>query len=140
MHDNIQLSSLPPVIHSLLQEHPYADTEHLVSVLCDRLRRDEDLLEALARYAIRQLELPQITMQRERAPALSRKMIQKAAKLAANHILLLNLPMPNGLRLRFCTGTYIAKLGGKLTLVGKRAGVKLVGDVFDEDSLRKLLG
>jgi hypothetical protein len=51
--------------------------------------------------------------------------------------LMLNMEMPNGKRLRFCDGNYVAKFGGGLAKAGKKAGRKLMGQVFDEDSLRK---
>ena len=71
--------------------------------------------------------------------AVREEKVEKVAKVAANQILLLNQEMPNGQRMRHCTGMYIAKLGGQYARAGKKAAHKLMGQVFDEQSLREYI-
>lgn len=135
------------IIKEIQDENPRASEKRLVQLLTDRMRDDDDALIAAAEYAVknaigaqqnyasraRYSPTPQQRAQREAE-------IEKAAKAGAAQILFLNFIQPNGKATRFCSGDYIAKLGGGWVKVGKKAGKKLVGQVFDEAALRKCMG
>jgi hypothetical protein len=56
-----------------------------------------------------------------------------------SQILLLNQEMPNGKRMRYCTGTEMAHFGRGYQRIAKKAGVKMVGQVLDENEVRQLM-
>ena len=65
--------------------------------------------------------------------ATSKRIVEQA------HIVLLDMTMPNGLKLRACTGTYCADVGAVwLRKLGDQAGSRLVGDVYTEKQLKKI--
>ena len=53
-------------------------------------------------------------------------------------MILLDFVMPNDKALRDCTGTEVAKFGGKFVEIGQKAGKRKVGAVLTDDDLRKL--
>ena len=53
-------------------------------------------------------------------------------------MILLDFVMPNDKELRDCTGTEVAKFGGKFVEIGQKAGKRKVGAVLTDDDLRKL--
>jgi len=66
--------------------------------------------------------------------------ITEAAKEVANKILLLNQEMPNGKRMRYCTGAEMAKFGKGYKRIAKKVGsTKIVGSVLDESQVRDLM-
>ena len=78
------------------------------------------------------------------------KQAQKLADAIAKHaetvrsikeqITLLNWEMPNGKRLRNCTGAECVECGGWLAKVGKKVGTtKRVGEVLNEKEVRAIL-
>jgi hypothetical protein len=135
--------SIRVVIRELQTEHPKANENRLVKLLQDRCRDDEDAFEACCAYAVKNNLSAQASYHRKpktsEERAAENASIQQAAKQIAEKILLLNIEMPNGKRLRFCTGTYIEKLGGGLAKAGKKAGAMIMGQVFDEKSLREII-
>lgn len=55
--------------------------------------------------------------------------------------IVLDLTMPNGKKLRDCTGHECTKLGGLFATIGKRVGAtKTVGDVLSEEDLAGMQG
>jgi hypothetical protein len=130
------------IFREIQEEHPKADDKRLVKILTERLMTDNDTAKAAAEYIVKNMMNVQRSYQSQSTPEQQAKRnaeISAAVKIGVNKILLLNYPMPNGQRLRHCSGTYIAKLGGAWTRVGKKAGTKLIGEVFDEDSLRECM-
>jgi hypothetical protein len=69
-----------------------------------------------------------------------RRRATRLAQEAVDKILLLNWRMPNDVPVRRCKGTYVAKVCGPLAKAGKKAGNKLMGEVFDENGLREFVG
>ena len=104
-------------------------------------------LEALEGYKRRQEERE---VQREvKAPPPQRtpeQIAERQAEIATavrkdiETILQLNQIMPNGKRLRYCTGIEVTAWGKGYAAIGKRAGHKLIGEVLDEQAVRNLLG
>lgn len=58
---------------------------------------------------------------------------------AIKQVALMDLMMPNGKKARDCRGTELVKFGGKWAKIGRQAGRKIMGTVFDEDGLRKIM-
>jgi hypothetical protein len=138
--------SIRVIIAELQSVHPKASEHVLLQKLRDLAREDDDVLDAFLAYGLRNTLASQEGYKvHERLVASESKeqrseTIAKAAKESATKVLLLNLEMPNGKRLRFCDGNYVAKLGGQFVKAGKKAGHKLIGQVFDENSLRECMG
>lgn len=53
-------------------------------------------------------------------------------------VVLLNLEMPNGKQMRYCTGTQMLGFGKHYQAIGKKCGSKMVGSVLNEDEVRRL--
>ena len=51
----------------------------------------------------------------------------------------MNWEMPNGKKLRHCSGDYVAKVCGPMSKAGKKAGRKTMDEVFSEQQLREYL-
>jgi hypothetical protein len=140
------------VIGEIQAEHPRANERRLIELVAERILEDDKARFAAAEYAVkhalsaqqgyaRQAATAQLSSPAQRAEyqAKQRTEIAEAAKYIANQVLWLNMEMPNGKRLRYCDGNYIASIGGKLAKAGKKAGRKLMGQVFDEESLCKFI-
>jgi hypothetical protein len=65
--------------------------------------------------------------------------LKNAAKSRIVEVVFLNMPMPNGKKLRDCTGAECLKFGGWLAEIGKRCGPRRhVSDVLSEDQVAKI--
>jgi|SRR5215469_195867 len=130
------------VFREIQQEHPRADEKRLIKLLTERISEETEVAKAAAEYIVKNM----LGTQRGYAQPTTEERAQRqteideAVKVGVNKILLLNYPMPNGQRLRYCTGTYLVKLGGAFARVGKKAGTKYIGEVFDENTLRECMG
>lgn len=139
--------AIQPIIKELRDEHPRANVDKLVKLLVERLREDDDALVALAEYAVRNaLNSLEGYVRRERAGVMPHQRIERAADIAAaakeavDRILLLNLEMPNGKRMRYCTGEEMGKFGAGYSRIAKKVGkTKCVGQVLDENGVRELM-
>jgi hypothetical protein len=52
---------------------------------------------------------------------------------------LLDLLMPNGVAMRYCTGTQMISFGSAYRAIGERVGDAMVGEVIVEHEVRELL-
>jgi hypothetical protein len=52
---------------------------------------------------------------------------------------LLDLTMPNGIAMRYCSGTQMAGLGRAYEKIAERVGAAMVGEVMVEAEVRALL-
>jgi hypothetical protein len=145
-HQSWHGDAIRVIVREIQEENPKANEKELVRLLGERISEDPHATKAAASYIIKNMVDAQRGYE-ERAKARAERnspqerakrtaAIAQAVQTGVNHILLLNFPQPNGKRTRHCTGTYIQKLGGAWERAGKQAGKKLLGDVFDEDSLR----
>lgn len=86
--------------------------------------------------------LPSESVVRRRVTPADRRRRKEEARKAVErirNIVLMDLEMPNGKKLRDCTGSDCTKFGGWLTLVGQKVGPRsLVGRKLTEDDLRNL--
>jgi hypothetical protein len=65
--------------------------------------------------------------------------VVKAAAAKARQTILLDLVMPNGKAMRFCTGDEMAKFGTAYSIIAERVGSVLVGEILVESEVRGLL-
>ena len=146
--------SIRPYIRDLQDQNPRASEGKLIALLAQLMRDDDEALVAAAEYAVHNALSVQVKYKRangEASPApgpsstpargpwmSSIERERERAKVVAK-MLLLNQEMPNGLKLRDCSGNYVAKLGGQYVKAGKKAGFKLMGRAFDEKSLREYI-
>jgi len=132
------------VIRELREKHPRADISRLARLLEDRVEKSPELLRQALEYVVantvRSLEKAEARTKAPAALAATKSQIDTAAAAITSQVLVLNMEMPNGKRLRYCDGNYVAQLGGALAKAGRKAGKKLMGQVFDEKSLRAAMG
>jgi hypothetical protein len=127
------------IFREIQQEHPRADEKRLVKLLTERISEEADAAKAAAEYIVKNMMNVQRAYSKKSTPEQRAKDKADIKTTIADRVqtfLLLNYQMPNGKRYRHCSGTYVATLGGAYKRVGKKAGSKLIGEVFDEDSLR----
>ena len=143
--DNIRV-----IWREIKEAHPKASLERLARILSERLRDDVDLLDAAADYIASNMEAALMRYgAKESAPVAPRKTEAERQRGAATRtatvesikqqIMLLNMEMPNGKRLRYCTGTEVLKFGDGFRRIGKKAGTKMVGSVLNENEVRALM-
>lgn len=130
------------IIFDLWEDNPKASRDKLTRLLYDRIGSDEDAGMSACDWLI---ALCEGSWRSNKERAEQNRKFQKAAEIRTEatietirqQFLLLNWQMPNGKRLRFCDGNYVASLGGALAKAGKKAGNKMMGEVFNEDDLRE---
>jgi hypothetical protein len=142
------------LLRRLIEKNPTTSEERLLTLFTDEVRENEGFLETLIEYWFTNnyRSLTRGTVE----PAVQAKAREeRQAKVAeikhrvAKHIerkaqiLLLDLTMPNGKKLRDCTGKECAELGRKtsawlVSLSQKLKPAQTVGEVFTEDKVRSL--
>jgi hypothetical protein len=135
----------------LQEQHPKAGERKLAQLLGDRARDDPEIFDAAMEYIAHNMlnaqegyvrrEQERVQLARPKRSAEERQQeneeLSRQAKEAAAKILYLNMEMPNGKRLRYCTGDYVAKVCAPLAKLGKKAGNKLMGQAYNEEDIRK---
>jgi hypothetical protein len=127
------------IFREIQQEHPRADEKRLVKLLTERIAKEPDAAKAAAEYIVKNMMNVQRAYAKPKSSEQRSKDKVEIETIVTDRVqkfLLLNYQMPNGKRYRHCSGTYVATLGGAYKRVGKKAGSKLIGEVFDENSLR----
>lgn len=135
------------LILELIQSNPKADHAKLVRLCDERLRDDDEYRASAADYivtnAVNALEAQKVRRQRE-APIAKAKVEAETKSMveAIKHqIIILNLEMPNGQRMRYCTGAQMEKFGGAFGRIGKKVGkTKRVGEVLSEKQVKEIMG
>jgi hypothetical protein len=103
---------------------------------------DKDAMIASAEYAIYNAIVSQQSYAKPPTPEERQQRAVQRQQTAAEHvakILYLNWEMPNSKKLRFCTGDYVAEHCAPLARLGKKAGSKLMGHVFNEEDIHKAI-
>jgi hypothetical protein len=138
-------------------DHPDTDHDAVVRLLAERIRNDDNLLVAAADYVVTNAEdALQAYERRAKNPPASpppseqvtlekkRQIDEKVEQIKAQ-VLMLNEIMPNGKRMRFCTGTEMVKMGNERSKegavwlrIGKKAGTQLVGQALNEEQVRAM--
>jgi hypothetical protein len=135
--------SIRVIIREIQVSEPKATETRLIALLCERMRDDDDALMAAAEYAVRNVLNSQehahanktATPMTSEKRAERREEIEKIAKQKVQ-ILYLNWQMPNGKLARYCTGKYVASVCTPMAKAGKKAGNKLMGQFYSEESLK----
>jgi hypothetical protein len=144
----------------LRNEHPRASRQDINKYLAEAAREDDDLLVAIATYAgdltqnaiedderrKRRREQEQERRSSEKAEKAEQQIQQAAEKIVAR-VLYLNELMPNGKRMRHCTGGEMIAMGRehqdvgrKWCKIGEKTGkTKAVGQVLDEKAIKALM-
>jgi hypothetical protein len=140
------------LLAEVIADNRNADENILRREFRARLRDDEEFFLAVADYAF-DAAFRALTEQKQRhAPTAEQRAATAAASAgrAAEHarvvkglteqILMLNLEMPNGKRMRYCTGSEMSTFGRAYEKIGRRVGkTKRVGEVLDEKQVRELM-
>ncbi len=140
-----QRDSIRTAIAELRDSNPKATEDRLIKLFAERMREDDELLNAAAEYAVINA-VNSIARASERPPAKPEERAARAEQQTAlvenikEQVMLLNLEMPNGKRMRWCTGAEMTKFGGAFTKIGKKIGAtKIVGQEMDEKQVRQLM-
>jgi hypothetical protein len=140
------------VIQGLRRQNPRASKSVLAEQLADELLDDRPLLLAVTSDLVHKALAPvkvkaksptlksAETARRQRAA--HRETETKVVKVAAEKLkeqVLLDLVMPNGIAMRFCTGTQMAGFGTAYQAIAAKAGDAMVGEVLVESEIKALL-
>lgn len=141
-----QRDSIRTTIAELRDANPQATEDRLIKLFAERMKEDDDLLNAAAEYAVinavnsiaRTTAVRQSAKPEERtARAQQQTMLVESIK---EQIMILNTEMPNGKRMRWCTGAEMVKFGGAFQRIGKKVGsTNTVGSVMDEKQVRQIM-
>jgi len=140
--------SVRDLLAEIITTNPQSSDRLLLEKFVEQLREDDDYFLAAAEYAF---DNAMRALRREQArptPQQRAELAAERAKHAAAHAklvsrikakVLLNLAMPNGKKLRDCTGEECRHFGGWCLRVAAKVGLaKLVGDVLSEQQVRAL--
>jgi hypothetical protein len=137
------------VVEELRRQSPRAGADRIAALLAKRIEEDHHLLVSASRFIAEKLLAAAATArQRQRAAPsptqrAERRIAERAeaTKIAAKvkETLLLDLLMPNGVPMRFCSGTQMAGFGKAYAKIGETVGDAMVGEVLVEHQVRELL-
>jgi hypothetical protein len=68
------------------------------------------------------------------------RQVVKAAAAKVRGQVLLDLVMPNGVAMRYCSGKQMSSFGGAYQAIGEKVGDAMVGEILVEHQVRELLG
>jgi hypothetical protein len=137
------------VIGELRHLHPRAGEGRLSELLAERLEEDRHLLLDASRILVHQIGASIAAAERLRraAPTPRQRASRKAAEQAqvraavtkVKEAVLLDLVMPNGIAMRYCSGTQMAGFGAAYEKIAAKVGDAMVGEVMVESEVKALL-
>jgi hypothetical protein len=136
--------SIRTLMVTLIDQYPGENDDGLIRRAIDKMREDEEWLVAAGEYAAMQT-LSTIHRRKEMAIDPVARQEHRAEQQAQiekikDQIMLLNLEMPNGKRLRYCTREDLAGFNkGYDRLVKKMKPLQMVGQAFNEDQVRAIM-
>ena len=122
--------------------------DRLAQMLAERIEEDRHLLLDASRLLVHQIVVVTETRKHQRkaasAPVRAARRVAdqaeaKAIAAKARQTILLDLTMPNGVAMRFCSGTQMAGFGTAYEKIAERAGTAMVGEVMVEAEVNALL-
>ena len=136
--------SIRTIYTEIKAQYPRYGHAALVRLLIDRMILDEEAIEAAADYIVTNLETSiaryTATNKESAAPQKPKVDLTPVVEAIKTQILLLNLEMPNGKRMRYCTGAEMNNFGMAYRRIAKKVGnTKMVGSVLNEKQVRELL-
>lgn len=139
-------TDMKELITRLRDEYPGAALDEIVRRFRERVRDNEEYLIACTEYAVVNTWNNMERLLRQSIVRPAPHIAQAAAQEREAKIqeisdrLLLNLEMPNGKRMRWCTGGEMKKFGGAYTRIGEKVGrSKTVGQVLSEDQVKAIM-
>jgi len=131
----------------LIEANPKAGTELLFLKWSDAVKDDEDYLDAALRHCFTNLlasvesgrPKPSRSKPSAARTAEQRRQAVEDLKQQARTAVILDFIMPNGKKLRDCTGAYAAQLGGAISRIA--AAVKpnqIIGKVLSDEQAQRL--
>lgn len=125
-------------------ERDYEDT--LLSIFRKRVYGNPEAIDTIVEYwfTVNYQRLKRTGESSESSKEERGEMIDKARSVVSAavareaNVLLLGLTMPNGKKLKFCTGDEVVSFGTRMSVLGKRAGSKKIGLVFTEEEVRRI--
>lgn len=139
------------LVSSVIAEHKGADEVNLRRAFREAVREDEEYFLAVSDYAW-DAAFRALTEQKKHArPSAEQRAASAAASAsrAAEHarvvkgiaeqVMMLNLEMPNGKRMRNCTGPEMAAFGKGYERIARKVGRKRVGEVLNEAQVREMV-
>jgi hypothetical protein len=140
-------ASMKELCLEIIRSHPSArkNEELLAKLFRERAENEREFLDAAVSYAVANtFNSLQRAVKNQAVARRTTEETQAAAKVliaTATQAILLNLEMPNGKRLRYCTGAEVGKFGAGYTKIAKKVGAtNMVGSVLNEQEVRKLMG
>jgi hypothetical protein len=138
------------IFREIQAENPSAGAERLARLLSERMEEDSDARLAGASYIVDNLLNSQKAYERREEPtrperkaptpeetAARKKQTEETVESIKSQILLLNMEMPNGKRMRHCTREEMQGFrSGYGRIIKKMKPGQTVGQVFDEASIR----
>lgn len=138
------------LLKRIIDRDPDAELDELGNEFWAEVRKNAEMLRTIVvdywlpnnyRSLVKPREDDQerLAKQQERAAAFKDKVTAKVEEITNEKakIMLLDMLMPNGKKLRHCTGTYCSQVGGWLSEVGRIVGHGKVGDALSEARLKK---
>lgn len=141
--------SVRDLLAEIVTSNPQATDRALLEKFVNSLRDDDDYFLAAAEYAfdnalraLRREQSQPTAIQKAKLAEQKAKDAVARAKLVArikSKVLLLSMVMPNGKKLRDCSGEECAHFGGWYRRIASEIGpTKLVGEVLSEQQVRAL--
>lgn len=140
------------LVAEVIEEHPKGNERQWRKAFRDAVQNDDEYFTAVCDYAFDAAMVARQRQSERQPPSAQQKAeaAQQRANEAAEHaklvgsireqIILLNLEMPNGKRMRNCTGDEMARFGAGYTKIARKVGkTKRVGEVLNEAEVRKLM-
>jgi hypothetical protein len=135
----------PPDVSALVADLRRQHGKRASVALYDLLLEDEAVARAVAAFVVERLAAA-ASRRRVMPSAKERAAHQVAEKKAVKEIaakvketVLLDLVMPNGVAMRYCSGTRMADFGKAYEKIAERVGAAMVGEVMVEAEVRELL-
>jgi hypothetical protein len=120
--------------------------DEIVAALVERIERDHSTLESAARFIVQTMLTEAETRERRRSSMPTREERGRRQELTSAQAraiaarITLDLMMPNGKRLRYCSGAEVGAFGVAFGKIAERVGPdKIVGAVLCEQEIRELL-
>lgn len=140
-------TSMKELITRLRDEYPQAAVDEIIRRFAERARTDEEYLNACVEHAVvntwntmERLLRQSIQRPAPHEAAAQRQERETKVQSIKEQIMLLNLEMPNGKRMRWCTGAEMKKFGGAYVRIGEKVGrSKTVGQVLSEDQVKAIM-
>lgn len=138
--------SMKELVTRLRDEYPAAGMDEIIRRFHERASAEPDYLNACVEYAVMNTwnnleKLRRQSIQRP-IPVLAAQREELTSKVEAikEQIMLLNLEMPNGKRMRWCTGAEMEKFGARYQQIAKKVGkTKTVGEVLSEEQVKAIM-